>query len=130
MAPLRKVIRRQEEPMIDINQVSGHPGDDGLNWELIGSYVNGSTDMNVGIYQMDAGQYHPRHFHPAGAEFYYFLEGIGFVTVDDEEVEATAGTAIYLPRGTVHAIRATKKLELIYGFDQPDFRECGITWLE
>jgi hypothetical protein len=45
-------------------------------------------------------------------------------------VESEPGTAIYLPRGTVHAIRVIKTCELLYGFDQPDLRECGITWVE
>lgn len=130
MAALRKVIRLDEEPKMDMNTTSGHPGDAGQHVELIGSYINGSTDFTIGIYRMDAGTYHPRHYHPAGAEFYYFIEGAGLITVDDDDHEIHPGTAIYLPRGTVHAIRTTKAIEMLYGFDKPDFRECGIKWLE
>jgi quercetin dioxygenase-like cupin family protein len=129
-APLRKVVRLDDEPVMDMNSTSGHPEDAGQHIELIASYVNGSTDMNVGIYRMEADTYHPRHYHPAGAEFYYFIEGNGLVTVDDDEFEFNAGTAVYLPRGTVHAIRTRSRIQMLYGFDKPDFRECGITWVE
>ena len=128
---MRKVTRVQEEPVIDIAKISGHPKDSGLVSELIGSYVNGSLDFNVGIHEMEPGQYHPRHMHPAGAEFYYVMEGSCLVTVDDEEVQASAGTAIYIPKRTVHSIRTTDSgMKLLWAFDKPDFRDAGITWLE
>ena len=128
---MRKVIRLQEEPEVDVAKISGHPRDSGMVRELIASYVNGSLDFSVGIHQMQPGQYHPRHMHPAGAEFYYVIDGSCVITVDDEEVQASAGTAIYLPKRTVHAIRTSDTgMQLLWAFDKPDFRDAGTTWLE
>lgn len=128
---MRKVTRLQDEAVIDMSKISGHPRDSGMVWELIASYVNGSLDFSVGIYQMLPGQYHPRHMHPAGAEFYYVIEGSCQITIDDEDVSASAGTAIYLPKRTVHAIRTTNSgMQMLWAYDKPDFRDVGTTWLE
>ncbi len=131
-APLRKVTRLSEEITEAVAEVSGHPGDQGTNCTLIARPVNGSEHFDVGIYRMGPNQYHPRHHHPAGAEFYFITEGSCLVTVDGEEHEAAAGTAIYLPEGTVHAVRTRpdESVTILYGFACGDFREAGTTWLE
>jgi mannose-6-phosphate isomerase-like protein (cupin superfamily) len=44
----------------------------------------------------------PRHLHHSDDEAWYVLEGTLFVQVGDDEVEARAGSAVYVPRNTPH----------------------------
>ena len=44
----------------------------------------------------------PRHLHRNDDEAWYVLEGTLRVQVGDKEVEARAGTAVLVPRGTIH----------------------------
>ena len=131
-AALRKVTRLSEEPFVDIAPTTGHPRDQGRFCELIGSGTNGATDMTLGLYVLAPNEYHPRHYHTRGAEFYYVAEGSCLVTVDDEIVEATPGTAFYLPEGTVHAVRTREgeSVTILYGFDEGIAENVTVTWLE
>jgi quercetin dioxygenase-like cupin family protein len=131
-APLRKVTLLQETRGLDIAGVQGHPLDQGVYWPLIARYVNGAEEFDVGIYRLDSDEFHPSHYHPAAAEFYYFIEGSCRVRVDDDWIEATPGTAVYLPAGTVHAVRTRpgETTTMVYGFSCGDFRDAGTTWVE
>jgi quercetin dioxygenase-like cupin family protein len=130
-APVRKITRLAEEPSSPVAQVTGHPQDEGVDCALIARHINGATEFLVGIYRMAANQLHPRHMHPRGAEFYYVVEGSCLVTVDDDEIEATAGTAVYLPEGTVHAVRTRRdeSVTILYAFDEGDANDIATTWL-
>ncbi len=44
----------------------------------------------------------PPHLHRSDDEAWYVLEGTLRVRVGDEEVEACAGSAVFVPRGTPH----------------------------
>jgi mannose-6-phosphate isomerase-like protein (cupin superfamily) len=44
----------------------------------------------------------PRHVHHSDDEAWYVLEGILRVQVDADEIEAGAGSAVFVPRGKVH----------------------------
>jgi mannose-6-phosphate isomerase-like protein (cupin superfamily) len=44
----------------------------------------------------------PRHLHRHDDEAWYVLEGILRVQVGEDEVEAHAGSAVFVPRGTPH----------------------------
>ena len=44
----------------------------------------------------------PRHLHRSDDEAWYVLEGTLFVQVGEEAVEARAGSAVYVPRNTLH----------------------------
>ncbi|TMF86239.1 MAG: cupin domain-containing protein [Chloroflexi bacterium] len=131
-APLRKVTRLSEMAPVNLADLQGNPRDKGRVWPLIARYVNGAEEFDFGVYELAENEYHPLHYHPAGAEFYYVIEGSCLVTVDDEMVEASAGTAVYLPAGTPHAVRtrAGETMTMVYGFSSGDFRDVGTTWLE
>jgi quercetin dioxygenase-like cupin family protein len=131
-AELRHVTRLSEVEPIAIAEDTRNAHDDGVYWPLISRYMNGSEDFDIGIYRMEAGQHHPPHHHPDGAEFYYVLEGSCVVTVAGEEVVAERGTAFYMPVGTVHSVRtrADESVSLLYGFNRGDFRDCGMLWEE
>jgi quercetin dioxygenase-like cupin family protein len=131
-APLRKVTRLADARWVDVVEGTGHPDDQGRYCQLIGAGTNGATDLGLGIYTLQPNEYHPRHYHSRGAEFYYVLEGSCLVTVDDEIVEATPGTAFYFPEGTVHAVRTreNESVSLLYGFDEGISENISVTWLE
>ena len=44
----------------------------------------------------------PKHVHHKDDEAWYVLEGVLGVLVGDKEVEARAGSAVMVPRGTLH----------------------------
>jgi mannose-6-phosphate isomerase-like protein (cupin superfamily) len=44
----------------------------------------------------------PRHVHHRDDEAWYVLEGVLRVQVGETEVEAAAGSAVFVPRGTAH----------------------------
>lgn len=131
-APLRKVTHLGEMKGIPLSEIQGHPLDKGTVWPLIARYVNGAEEFDFGVYSLDENEYHPRHYHPAAAELYYVVSGSCVVTVDGEHVESGPGTAIYLPPGTVHAVRtrAGETMTMVYAFSSGDFRDAGTTWLE
>lgn len=128
IALLRKVIRPGEEPELDI-RAYGNPNDQGWDVALIGPNVNGALDLQLGHYRLEPEQYHPRHYHPFGAEFYYVLEGTCLITVDDDVIEASPGFTFYLPARTVHAVRTRpgETARLLYGYDR---NGVGAVWLE
>ena len=108
------------------------PRDEGLVAELISAKLSASRDLNVGVGRMLGGQYHIKHHHPRGSEFYFFLSGSARVHVDGEEVTATRGTVIYLPPGCVHSIRNTgeEPVDLVYGLSKPEYSQIGLVYDE
>jgi quercetin dioxygenase-like cupin family protein len=131
-APVQKVTRLQEQKSIEIGTVSGNPQDQGVYWTLIARYLNGAEEFDFGVYRLQQDQYHPRHYHPAQAEFYYILEGSCVVRIDEDDIEAGPGTALYMPPGTIHAVRTRsgETVTMVYGFSCGDFREAGVVWTE
>jgi mannose-6-phosphate isomerase-like protein (cupin superfamily) len=89
----------------------------------------GSKDLHLGVGELDPGEKHILHHHEKESEFYYVLEGRAKVIVDDLEIDATKGTAIYIPAGAKHAIvtEGNKCFRFLYGFNYPSI---GITWDE
>jgi mannose-6-phosphate isomerase-like protein (cupin superfamily) len=45
-----------------------------------------------------------RHYHTETEEVYYILRGAGRMTVGDETRAVGAGDAVYIPRGSTHAL--------------------------
>jgi mannose-6-phosphate isomerase-like protein (cupin superfamily) len=108
------------------------PRDDGRVIALISRELSGSKDLNVGIGRISPGEYHIKHHHPEGSEFYFFLSGECRVWLDDQQVVARRGTSIYIPPGCVHAIRndGTEPSDLIYGLSRPEYPEIGLIYDE
>lgn len=48
------------------------------------------------------GERAPLHFHPIDDESFIILEGHFIFHLGDEQIDATAGTYVFVPRGTVH----------------------------
>jgi mannose-6-phosphate isomerase-like protein (cupin superfamily) len=60
--------------------------------------------MTAGVAELVKGGFLAPHRHPQ-AEIYYVLAGRGRMTVDSEAVDVEAGTALFIPGGSEHAIR-------------------------
>ena len=67
-----------------------------------------------------------------GPGFSSIVSGSCLVRVDDEEIEAGPGTAVYLPEGTVHAVRARADVtvSIVNGFDERADAPISTAWLE
>lgn len=108
------------------------PRDEGSIAKLITRKLMGSEDLSVSIARIAPGQYHLKHHHPDGSEFYYFVKGECLVHVDGEDIVAVPGTSIYLPPNTVHSLRneGTEVVELVCGLSKPEYAEIGLVYDE
>ncbi len=60
---------------------------------------------------LEAGQKIPQH--PEGAGVYHFLEGTGWMLVNEERFPVQAGATVFAPAGTVRGMEATTRLAFI-----------------
>lgn len=69
-----------------------------------------SLAQTNGAYEMvhiagEPGQFVPPHVHQDEDETFHVLSGTVIFTANGEEVEAAAGTTVFLPRGIPHAFK-------------------------
>jgi quercetin dioxygenase-like cupin family protein len=77
--------------------------------------TRGSNDLSLGTQLMPLGVGVPRHVHAYWDEFIYVLDGIGFITLNDERIPIQKGATIFIEKGTWH------------GFENPD-AELFVLW--
>ena len=97
-------------------------------WGLDRTVVKVSAEESGGWFtlvedNMQAGWSLGAHHHAFHAELFYILEGTLRFVVDGKDVEATAGTTVYVPPGVVHQARAdsSARMLMLYtpgGFDR------------
>jgi len=92
---------------------------DELNFRRLIWEETGSNELCVGVGELDPGCRLGLHHHEEDAEFYYVLRGRAKVTVDDEEIDAIPGTAIYMPSNAKHKIMndGGEKFVFVYGLN-------------
>jgi len=92
---------------------------DWLNYKRLIWRETGSTDLCIGLGSLPPGKILGLHHHADDAEFYYVLSGRAKVTVDDEEIDATPGTAIYIPVASKHSIlnHSDEDFVFLYGLN-------------
>ena len=97
---------------------------DWLNFKRLIWEETGSKELCVGVGELDPGRVLGLHHHVGDAEFYYVLSGRATVTVGDEEIDATPGTAIYIPPSAKHKIvnDGREKFVMVYGLNAPTRR--------
>jgi quercetin dioxygenase-like cupin family protein len=71
---------------------------------LIGAATTGTHDVTMWRARFSPGARHARHTHDVG-EAFFVMSGHGAAGTEDEEYEVTAGSALYVPPGTVHWFR-------------------------
>ena len=94
---------------------------DWLNYKRLIWEQMGSIDLCIGISELPPGKVLGLHHHVGDAEFYYVLSGRATITVDDEVIDATPGTAIYIPKDAPHKILndGEEKFVMVYGLNAP-----------
>lgn len=114
MSTVKKAIRFEDVPW----RRNDDPRD-WLNYKRLIWRETGSNDLCIGVGSLDPGRILGLHHHEEDAEFYYVLSGRAKVTVDDEEIDATPGTAIYIPVAAKHKILndGGEKFVFVYGLN-------------
>jgi len=97
---------------------------DWLNFKRLIWEETGSKELCVGVGELDSGRILGLHHHVGDAEFYYVLSGRATITVGDTEIDATPGTAIYIPPSAKHRIvnDGEEKFVMVYGLNAPTRR--------
>jgi quercetin dioxygenase-like cupin family protein len=91
-----------------VNHILGGPDYSTAN----GACVEGDR-MIVGLMRMPAGTGAKAHSHP-NEQWIYILEGTFRATVDGQDVEAKAGSVLYIPSNVVHSGRATPDRDVVF----------------
>jgi mannose-6-phosphate isomerase-like protein (cupin superfamily) len=74
----------------------------------------GSKNLSITWVEGEPGSEQAVHAHAANEQVYVVVSGRGVMKAGDEEQDVHAGTAIFIPPGTGHAIRNTGDEPLIY----------------
>ena len=91
---------------------------------LISKGVTPSENLTLGIASLPPGGALREHRHEQ-EEVYLVLEGSGLVRVGDEELAVEAGSAIFIPGGTLHSCENTgaSDLRAAYVFPADSFED-------
>ena len=90
--------------------------DDLAQFLLDGEDTEGT--MTLAIATTEPGKGPPPHYHVEDDEVFIVLEGRAGIFDGEERIEATAGTAVFVPKGTVHHfvnLSETEPLRMIVG---------------
>jgi quercetin dioxygenase-like cupin family protein len=91
-----------------LNKIKGGPDYSSVE----GGCVEGDR-MIVALMRMPAGTGAEPHSHP-NEQWIYVLEGTFAARIGDQEVEATAGSVVYVPSNVVHSGRATPDADVVF----------------
>lgn len=69
--------------------------------------------MIVGLMRMQAGTGAEAHSHP-NEQWIYILEGTFRATIGGKQIDAKAGSVVYIPANTVHAGKATPEADVVF----------------
>jgi quercetin dioxygenase-like cupin family protein len=90
-----------------------------VRWkDMIGRDRNASQALSLGVAEIPVGATLARHRH-AAPEIYYVLSGAGRVEVDGKDYSATAGSAIFIPGGALHAFSNTGAVTIAFVYVFP-----------
>jgi mannose-6-phosphate isomerase-like protein (cupin superfamily) len=74
----------------------------------------GSGNLAITWVEGDPGSEQPPHAHPTNEQIYVIVRGRGMMRVGGEEREVAAGTLVFVPPGTSHAIRNTGNEPVVF----------------
>jgi mannose-6-phosphate isomerase-like protein (cupin superfamily) len=94
--------------LAQVNHILGGPDYSTAN----GACVEGDR-MIVGLMQMPAGTGAVAHSHP-NEQWIYILEGTFRATVGGKQIDAKAGSVLYIPANMVHAGKATPDGDVVF----------------
>ncbi len=79
---------------------------------------------------MQAGWSLGAHHHAFHAELFYVLDGTVQFVVDGKDVEATAGTTVYVPPNVVHQARADRPARMLMFYAPGGFDRMLSKWAD
>jgi quercetin dioxygenase-like cupin family protein len=91
-----------------VNHIKGGPDYSSVE----GGVVEGDR-MIVALMRMPAGTGAQAHSHP-NEQWIYILEGTFLGKIGDSEIEAKAGSVVYVPANAVHSGRATADGDVVF----------------
>jgi quercetin dioxygenase-like cupin family protein len=91
-----------------VNHIKGGPDYSSVE----GACVEGDR-MIVAVMRMPAGTGAEPHSHP-NEQWIYVLEGTFKATIAGKDVEAKAGSVVYIPANAVHAARASDAGDVVF----------------
>ena len=94
--------------LANVNHILGGPDYSTAN----GACVEGDR-MIVGLMRMPAGTGAEAHSHP-NEQWIYILLGTFRATIGGKEIEAKAGSLLYVPSDTVHSGQATPDADVVF----------------
>jgi quercetin dioxygenase-like cupin family protein len=108
------------------------PREQGRIIELISGSLSNATDVHIGICRFEPGDYHLKHHHPRGSEWYLILGGEADVHLGGVDHHAERGSVFYIPAGVTHSLRAkgTETTELLFGISHPEYADIGLVYDE
>jgi quercetin dioxygenase-like cupin family protein len=83
-----------------------------LRWLISKDAVNADNCSACVIRVAPGEKVRPAHSHPNGEEVIYIIKGSGRVLVDGEVSPVSEGTAVLFPRGKVHMLHNTGRVEM------------------
>lgn len=92
---------------------------------LVDPSNTGETTFCVLTQTLDPGALVPPHHHQKAEQVLFVVSGRGAITLGDHEVEASPGSAVHVPKGTVHSITNTgdAPLTILEATSPPGFQE-------
>ena len=89
---------------------------------LISGGLTSTRSLTAGVAHLDPNGWLALHRH-LQTEIYYVVAGGGIVTLEGDEQEVTAGSAVYIPGDAEHGIRNTgsARLTFFYTFAADSF---------
>lgn len=91
-----------------VNHIKGGPDYS----SVVGGVVEGDR-MIVALMRMPAGTGAEPHSHP-NEQWIYILEGTFRAHIDGKEIEAPAGSVVYIPANAVHGGKATPDSDVVF----------------
>jgi mannose-6-phosphate isomerase-like protein (cupin superfamily) len=75
--------------------------------------------QQIVVMSMPSGSQVGEHLHTKSAQFVYFEQGEGTVTIDKKMVQINPGLALHIPSNTLHNITAKTQLKLFTIYSPP-----------
>ena len=100
--PISYLVSRDKAPTYEIGKGSG----------LATLFLNNSTgasDLAMSVLELKPGALVPLHRHLESSESIYLLEGVIEMTIAGKTYRASAGDAVYIPKGVEHSASVPKE---------------------
>lgn len=117
-----KICRKETSPRYKRDNIE--------SFLLVSKKTTDSDNLSITLVEMEPEGFQHIHSHES-EQMYYILEGMGIMTVNDEEKDVQTGDCIYFPSYSKHGLKNTGIKVLKYlSAASPSFtlKECNDFW--